>query len=170
MLGEIKEKSATAILQNLVDDLSTGNAAREEQLDIYLAASKNGGFEDTLQTLQQQARRDAQTPSEFLPVAFLMYGGNASKGQQVFLQHPAAQCIRCHAVGQGEGSTVGPNLADIGNKVDRAYLVEALIEPSAKLAEGFDNAAAVSVMPPMGGLLTPEELRDVVAYLASLKD
>jgi len=32
-----------------------------------------------------------------------------------------------------------------------------------------DRSAAVSIMPPMAGVLQPRELRDVVAYLASLK-
>jgi hypothetical protein len=36
----------------------------------------------------------------------VLHGGNAQEGRRIFVQHTAAQCVRCHAVpddiGQGE--------------------------------------------------------------------
>jgi cytochrome c551/c552 len=68
----------------------------------------------------------------------------------------------------GKGSTVGPALDKIAAKRDEAYLLESLVEPSAKLAEGFTQSP-VSPMPPMNLILKPQELADVLAFLKSLK-
>jgi mono/diheme cytochrome c family protein len=74
--------------------------------------------------------------------------------------------MNCHMLG-GKGSTVGPALDGIASKKDEAYLLESLTEPNAKLAEGYDQIP-VSSMPPMGQILTPQELADVLAFLKGL--
>ncbi|MNC98578.1 hypothetical protein D3C83_165890 [compost metagenome] len=70
---------------------------------------------------------------------------------------------------KGQGSTVGPALDGIAGRRDEAYLVQALLEPSAKLAEGFEKLG-VSPMPPLGLILKPQEVADVKAFLLSLKE
>jgi hypothetical protein len=71
----------------------------------------------------------------------------------------------------GPGLSPNPGLppfAVIGiEKKDEAYLLESLTEPNAKLAEGYDQIP-VSSMPPMGQILTPQELADVLAFLKGL--
>lgn len=62
-------------------------------------------------------------------------GGDAAAGQKVFTENLAAQCLACHRIGP-EGSNVGPELTHTGSH-ERSYLVEALLEPGAKLAPGF---------------------------------
>jgi hypothetical protein len=47
------------------------------------------------------------------------YGGAPQRGRQLAMQHPAAQCTRCHVIGNGE-STVGPDLTDVGTPARRA--------------------------------------------------
>jgi cytochrome c551/c552 len=68
----------------------------------------------------------------------------------------------------GKGSTVGPALDKVASKNDEAYLLESLLEPSAKLAQGYAQSP-VSPMPPMGLILKPQELADVLALLKTLK-
>lgn len=63
-------------------------------------------------------------------------GGNGRQGYRVFNNNPIGQCVRCHSVG-GAGGTVGPALDNIGNELTREQLLEALIDPSARLAPGF---------------------------------
>ncbi len=93
--------------------------------------------------------------------------GDAKRGESIFWTHPVAACMNCHMLG-GKGSTVGPALDGIASKKDEAYLLQSLTEPNAKLAEGFE-AIPVSSMPPMGQILTPQELADVLAFLKELK-
>jgi quinoprotein glucose dehydrogenase len=103
-------------------------------------------------------------------------------------------------------------LDGIGSKMDRNYLLDSILEPSKKIAPGFQSiivetltgeifsgvvieeddtkldlkltvggdisinkseilsseTSSVSAMPSMQGILTPDEVRDLVAYLSSL--
>lgn len=65
-----------------------------------------------------------------------LLGGNAGRGRNVFMTHTTAQCTRCHILG-GPGTDVGPSLGDIGDKLTREQLLEALIDPSARISPGY---------------------------------
>ncbi|MGC1515109.1 MAG: c-type cytochrome, partial [Maribacter sp.] len=67
-----------------------------------------------------------------------LYGGNSWSGRNVFNNNPTAQCVRCHAV-NGSGGEVGPALDNIANTLTRKQLLEALIEPSARIAPGYGS-------------------------------
>ena len=92
-------------------------------------------------------------------------GGNASRGRTLFVSHWAAQCQRCHAIG-GDGGEAGPNLQDVGSRLSSEKLLESIIHPQGEIAEGY---GPVSSMPEMKPLLTPLEVRDLVAYMSTLR-
>ena len=92
--------------------------------------------------------------------------GDPAAGKTLFDTHLIAACIRCHQVG-GQGGIVGPALDGIASRKDRDYIYKSLVDPGPELAESFK--AEVSPMPPMGVLLKPQELEDVMAYLMTLK-
>jgi hypothetical protein len=46
--------------------------------------------------------------------------------------------------------------------------MESLVNPNAKLAEGY-TATPISPMPPMNLILKPQELADVMTFLQTLK-
>lgn len=89
------------------------------------------------------------------------------RGEQIFLKHPTAACVLCHAV-KGQGSSVGPALDGIAARQNAAYIKQSLLEPNAVLAKGFEYLK-VSPMPPMGLILTPQEIEDIQAFLQTLK-
>ena len=62
--------------------------------------------------------------------------GDAQRGRRVFANVEGAGCIRCHRVGK-EGGDVGPVLSDIGGKYGREHLIEAVLEPSRQIVEGY---------------------------------
>jgi putative membrane-bound dehydrogenase-like protein len=93
--------------------------------------------------------------------------GDLKRGERLFWEHPVAACKNCHVLG-GQGSAVGPALDGIAGKKDAAYLWESLIEPNARLAEGY-TATPISPMPPMNLILQPQELADIMAFLKTLK-
>ncbi|MBL9117194.1 MAG: c-type cytochrome [Verrucomicrobiaceae bacterium] len=93
--------------------------------------------------------------------------GDIKKGEALFWNHPVAACKNCHIL-KGQGSAVGPALDGIASRKDENYINEALMQPNARLAEGFEKLG-VSPMPPMGLILKPQEVADVRAFILSLK-
>lgn len=82
-------------------------------------------------------------------------------------------CVACHST---DGSPlVGPTwkglygeevtLADGSTVIaDEAYLRESILDPQAKIVQGFENV----IMPPIGASMTPEQVDDVIAFIKSL--
>jgi putative membrane-bound dehydrogenase-like protein len=93
--------------------------------------------------------------------------GDGKRGEKIFWEHPVAACKNCHML-KGQGSAVGPALDGIATRKDAAYILESLINPNAKLAEGY-TATPISPMPPMNLILKPQEFADVKAFIMSLK-
>ncbi|NCF89955.1 MAG: c-type cytochrome [Verrucomicrobiaceae bacterium] len=93
--------------------------------------------------------------------------GDPAKGRQIVLEHPVAACTRCHVAGE-VGGPIGPALDRIASRKGRDYILESLVEPGKTIAEGYEGK--ISPMPPMGILLQPQELEDLMAYLMTLKE
>ena len=92
--------------------------------------------------------------------------GDPKRGEELFHTSPTAACAACHTV-KGKGGDVGPILDGIAVRGDRAYILESLMDPNAKLAKGFENLP-ISPMPPLGMLLKEQELADILAFLSTL--
>jgi mono/diheme cytochrome c family protein len=92
--------------------------------------------------------------------------GDAKRGEQIFLKHPAA-CVLCHSL-RGQGSTVGPALDGIAGRSTEAYIRESLLEPSKVIAKGYEQYTT-SPMPPVATIYSAQEQADLVAFLLTLK-
>src|SRR5262249_23967474 len=78
--------------------------------------------------------RDAQP---LPPLAELLKKkGDAGNGAKVF-SSATAGCAQCHQVHK-QGGEVGPNLSEIGSKLGRDALYEAILEPSAGISFGYE--------------------------------
>lgn len=62
--------------------------------------------------------------------------GDAARGAAVFRRADVG-CIQCHQV-NGEGIDFGPKLSEIGTKLGREALAEAILDPSAGISFGFE--------------------------------
>lgn len=62
--------------------------------------------------------------------------GDPARGAAVFRRVDVG-CIQCHQV-NGEGVDFGPNLSEIGTKLGREALAEAVLDPSAGISFGFE--------------------------------
>ena len=63
--------------------------------------------------------------------------GDIEKGRMLFRQQ---SCINCHTFANGQ-QPKGPHLVDIGKRYKRAELIESIVQPSKKIAQGFDTWA-----------------------------
>ena len=93
--------------------------------------------------------------------------GDVKRGEELFHHSPVTQCVACHMV-NGKGGDVGPILDGIAVRADKAYILESLMDPNARMAKGFEELA-ISPMPPLGVLLKEQELADILAYLDTLR-
>jgi putative membrane-bound dehydrogenase-like protein len=61
--------------------------------------------------------------------------GNAEQGKSLF---QTQACNACHTFADGQPPK-GPHLVDIGKRYSRKELIESILKPNAKLAQGFDS-------------------------------
>jgi cytochrome c oxidase subunit II len=95
-------------------------------------------------------------------------GSLASNGESVFQQLGCATCHRSDAQGRGPnlmGLFGKPVLLEDGRTVvaDENYIRESILSPSAKVVKGFKP-----IMPVFQGLVSEEQLTELVAYVKSL--
>ncbi|MDG2219812.1 MAG: L-sorbosone dehydrogenase [Rubripirellula sp.] len=69
--------------------------------------------------------------------------GDANRGEAIY-RRDDLQCIQCHAIGVG-GGLVGPNLISVGGSSQPDYILESLLDPSAKLKEGYTTLTVLTV-------------------------
>jgi len=67
--------------------------------------------------------------------AMLALKGDPIRGKELFLQRA---CFACHTVSPAEPPK-GPMLGGIGQRYSRSELVEAILAPNAKIAQGFES-------------------------------
>jgi putative heme-binding domain-containing protein len=66
--------------------------------------------------------------------------GDSSRGFQLFRDSRRLACLRCHTIASPRGrlgDRVGPDLDRVAERLDRAALVEALLEPSRSVAGDY---------------------------------
>lgn len=131
VLGDLPVENSNALLSNLINKASKDQLKQGILLDLMesVNATENPKLIAQLDKLKE-AGYSADSFQETL------YGGNWWAGRSVFNNNPTAQCVRCHSV-NGSGGEVGPKLDNIGNILNRQQLLEALIEPSIRLAPGY---------------------------------
>jgi len=62
--------------------------------------------------------------------------GDSSKGRDLYFGRAA--CATCHLHG-AEGRDIGPNLTEVGQRYDRAAILDSIINPSAAIAFGYES-------------------------------
>ena len=85
--------------------------------------------------------------------------GGAIQGMELFTQ----QCGSCHTLADaGTEGEVGPNLDEALQGADAEFIMESIVNPSAEIAEGFQDG----VMPAnYGEMYTDPQLESLVEYL-----
>ncbi len=202
-LGEIDIGVSEPYLVDLANRLKTTSIHPALSLEV-LELIQNSSSSKAKTQLLDSDQKD--------PFKHVFSGGNATRGKEIFENNSAAQCARCHRVGE-LGSEVGPELSNIGKLRSKEHLLRSLLNPAEEISPGFglhvltmkdgqvysgsltgetdssislttmSNGAvsilkseiqksedlSTSVMPPMGTILIPAEIRDLLAFLDSLE-
>ena len=136
ILARMKKPAADKIVTEWMNKLVKGEVPPELQLDTWEAgkASENKAIKD----LAGKYEATFNAHDEFDVFKVSLQGGDAANGKRLFYEHTGAQCLRCHKL-NGEGGDVGPELKGLAAKVSREYLLEAVVNPSAKIAVGYEQ-------------------------------
>ncbi len=135
-LAQLKGAEAETLLGGLLDKLVAKQLAGEIQLDVIEAANKRGSADLKAKVAKYEAAFAATDDLAKYRTALL--GGNADSGRKIFREKAQTECLRCHKCEIGD-SIVGPELTRIGATKDRTYLLESIILPSKKIAEGYET-------------------------------
>ncbi|CAH0996123.1 hypothetical protein EMA8858_02253 [Emticicia aquatica] len=135
VLGKLAIDKTQSILDGLIDQLKEKQLSPSLSLELKEAVETSGS--ETLKTKIAAIKPNASPMDEYLEALF---GGNRFNGRNTFNYNSTAQCVRCHSLG-GEGGSVGPNLSKIGSTLSREQILQALIEPSARLSPGYGTVS-----------------------------
>jgi quinoprotein glucose dehydrogenase len=212
VLGATPGAEAADLIREWLDRLMSGKAPVNLHLEILEAAEgrKEAAVKKKLAAYTGALPKD----DELAHYRSTLYGGDKDAGLRIFQEKIEVSCQRCHRL-NGRGGDVGPSVDGLGSKHPREYLLESIVTPSRKIAEGYANVSvelrngdefsgtikresnnelqlnladgsvakiakaditlrqtsALSGMPPgMGEILSKRELRDLIEFLASLKE
>ena len=140
-LARINHPAALALLGKWLERFVSGQVEVPVQLDLMLAV-ENSSSEELKNKLKEFEQNRASAPVLERYRETLM-GGNPEEGRRLFLQDNSAQCIRCHILGE-YGGEVGPDLTGIAGILSREQLLEAMIDPSARLAPGYGTVTVTT--------------------------
>lgn len=84
---------------------------------------------------------------------------DTSRGQALFTTFA---CAGCHSLDGAK--LVGPTLQHIASRADENHLRQSILEPAAVITKGFEPS-----MPSFAGVLTDQQLADLLAYLQTLR-
>jgi glucose/arabinose dehydrogenase/cytochrome c2 len=100
---------------------------------------------------------------------------SAAEGRRLF---EISGCLACHSTDGSNISKYGPTLKGLFGQqrtfpkagrvfADEAYLRESILDPSAKIAPGFEKVEAG--MPSYAGVLTPRQIDSIILFIKSLQ-
>jgi len=164
-LGHAKEKQSTPLLLGILSDEKRnvevrraavrGLAQTQDGAAAMLALARQDKLPDNLKLLASSELNGARWPeikaaaAKVLPLPagqnaqplppiseLVKLKGDPARGAEVFRRETTG-CIKCHQV-RGEGRDIGPALTEIGTKLAKEALYEAILDPSAGISFGFE--------------------------------
>ncbi len=209
-IAKIENDSAKAIIESGLKSYIAGSLSPDLWLNVIEATE--GRVSKAEMAKLTEFETQAATADPLAQYRDCIFGGDIESGSKLFFTKSQLSCVRCHKV-DAIGGEVGPKLTDIGKHKDNRYLLEAIVNPDAKIAENFETVVllteddevitgilrketdeAIELMDADGKTITVDpkivvtrkkgkssmpadlikhlsrrELRDLVAYLSSLK-
>src|SRR5581483_8243375 len=83
---------------------------------------------DLFERFAPDTMRSERLGAVIVPEKLLALSGDVERGRALFFQ-PTFQCASCHTV-QGKGGKVGPDLSQVAARLNKAQLLENILEPS----------------------------------------
>lgn len=133
-LGNLPADYTKPVFEGLLNKMATGKLPQ----DIFLELGEAIDSSRAPDLIAKYKEVSKASNSDTLAAAYSasLYGGDEERGRRIFFRNQSAQCIRCHSY-DDMGGTAGPRLNGVASRLTRPQLLEALINPSARIAPGF---------------------------------
>jgi quinoprotein glucose dehydrogenase len=135
-LAKLKTPEAVSLLSALLDRLIDGTLPEALGLDVMEAILS--ARQDSLTARLKEYESNLPNDDSLAAYRTTLQGGNARLGKAIFEERQELGCMRCHAVGS-RGGNVGPKLKDASKKLSREHLLESMVDPNRRIAEGYDS-------------------------------
>ena len=134
IIEELLDYPGTAL--RLADLMVISPPKRTETLLPLAYSHPNPAIRDLFERFIPEEQRIKRLGSDIKPAEILALPGDAARGRELFFNSSGVQCKNCHKIGD-QGQSLGPDLSQIGRKLDKPKLLENIFEPSKTIEPQF---------------------------------
>ena len=133
----LKDKKLPDVLAKELAGKTIPEVVAVEGIRMVTTRGIKGGLADALKAAGKVKQMDHMPKGDELAamVAKVKASGDPKRGEAIFRRQQLL-CMTCHAIGDA-GGVLGPNLVSIGASAPVDYLIESILDPSAKIKEGY---------------------------------
>jgi len=134
------------------------------------AAQTDPAVRDLFERFIPEEQRIKRLGSDIRAADILAIPGDAKRGRTLLLETAGVQCKNCHKIGDA-GQALGPELTAIGKKLDKAKLLENILDPSKTIEPQFVSYLVETTQGEvLSGLLAERNDKEVVLKQADGKE
>ncbi|MEJ7740865.1 MAG: HEAT repeat domain-containing protein [Chitinophagaceae bacterium] len=167
-LGKLPIENSGKLLDGLLNEMANGKLPP----DIHLELAEAIDSTRSSALIARYKEISGGLTSDQLASAYAgsLFGGDADRGKNIFLGNQSSQCIRCHSY-DDLGGNAGPRLNGVAKRLTRPQILEAMINPSARLAPGF-GVVTVNLKngKTLSGVLTGENNTGIIVKIGDQPD
>ncbi len=142
ILGSVATPEVDSLIASEVRSLREEKAPRAYALELLETARARAQSVPAIATELESYEAWKAAAGRTATFDDTLIGGDAERGREIFYSKAEVSCLRCHRIG-GDGGEVGPELTNVARTRDRRLLLEAIVDPNATIAEGFDSVTLV---------------------------
>jgi len=133
------------------------------------AGHSDPAIRDLFERFVPAEKRTKRLGSAIKPEAILALTGDSARGRELLLSTSGVQCKNCHKIGEA-GKALGPDLTQIGKKLDRPKLLESILEPSKTVDQNYVSYLVESNGQVLTGLIAERDTNHVLLRQADGKE
>ncbi len=131
----LSSPSGALRLVDAIEATTARPSIRQQIIDLAMQHSDTA-VRDLFERFLPEEKRIKRLGNHIDSADILAQRGNADAGRKLMLAASGVQCRNCHRLGD-QGQSLGPDLTNIGKKLDRPKLLESLVDPSKVIDEQF---------------------------------
>ena len=129
------------LIDSLVDRYVRDELPVPLRLEVREAVDKSGSKAGPMRKKLEAWRNVKSRTDPIVLWADAAEGGDPAAGELLFRNRADFACVRCHQPSNSVAQRVGPSLDDAGSRLSARQIIEAIVNPNASIAIGFETVA-----------------------------